>query len=56
MTEEKRKAIEAAQAIIPPALQDRTVYEGLKELRQNFDLIVGTVERVEPLKSKEPIH
>jgi hypothetical protein len=30
-----------AQALIQLALQDRTVYEGLKELRQNFDLIMG---------------
>lgn len=56
MTEEKRKAIEVAQALIQLALQERTVYEGLKELRQNFELIVGRMEGVEPLKSKEPIH
>lgn len=56
MTEEKEKAIEVAQTLIPLALQDRTVCEGLKELRQNFDLIVGTAEGVEPLKSNELIH
>ena len=45
-----------AQALSQLALQDRTVYEGLKELRQDFGLIMGAVEGAEPLKSKEPIH
>jgi hypothetical protein len=47
---------ELAQALIQLALQDRTVYEGLKELRQNFALTIGAVKGAGLPKSKEPIH
>ncbi|MGD2126337.1 MAG: hypothetical protein PVG99_09670 [Desulfobacteraceae bacterium] len=48
-----------ANALIQLALQDKTVYQGLKDLRQNFDLILGTVEGVKPIQAKKdgkPIH
>jgi hypothetical protein len=48
-----------AGALIQLALQDKTVHEGIRELHQNFDLILTAVENAKPLKAKKggkPIH
>ncbi|MFC1822929.1 hypothetical protein ACFL9T_09505 [Thermodesulfobacteriota bacterium] len=45
-----------ANALIQLALQDPTVYEGLKDLRQRFDLIVTAIEGAKPAKDDKSIH
>ena len=48
-----------ANALIQLALQDKTVHQGIRELRQNFDLILTAVESAKPLKVKKggkPVH
>jgi hypothetical protein len=44
-----------AGALIQLALEDNAVLEGLKELRQNFDLIIAAVEGTEPVTDR-PLH
>ena len=48
-----------ANALIQLSLQDKTVHEGIRELRHNFDLILSAVEGVKPLqvkKGRKPVH
>ena len=45
-----------ANALIQLALQDKAVYEGLKDLRQNFDLIIAAAEGMQPIRDEELIH
>jgi hypothetical protein len=48
-----------ANALIQLALQDKTVHEGIRELRENFDLILTAVGSAKPLKGKKgdkPVH
>jgi hypothetical protein len=45
-----------ADALIQLALQDETVYSGLKELRHSFDLIVDAVEGARKVDTEGPVH
>jgi hypothetical protein len=47
---------ELANALINLAMQDRTVREGLKDLRQNFDLILRAVDGAKVVEDKKVIH
>jgi hypothetical protein len=45
-----------ANALIQLALQEPDIYEGLKDLRQRFDLIVTAIEGAKPAEADKSIH
>jgi len=47
---------ELANALINLAMQDESVREGLKDLRQNFDLVIKALEGAETINDKERLH
>jgi hypothetical protein len=45
-----------ANALILLALEDSTVYEGLRDLRRQFDLLLSAIDGTRPVRKEEPIH